>query len=311
MYVSVKRDGDARGQVSLTRAWLERSGDLPLSLSVYGPGPLPGSITSQFLDILASTSSRWRVLKLNMPLLSMSRLLNGTNTTADLSYEMTTLESLELSFTADFSFQSPIIISPSATHLHSIRIRTGSYMEPRRLQFPWSQLRSYVSSSPLDISDCFEIMSACSDQIRQLSLRTKWGSVADAPLVPFLFPELRSLNFCPSGEADFLFDSILSPNLRELSIDLYAYGGTPDAAHEWPKAALFSLFQRSKCPLEKLILHGKTIPPEDLMECVSCLPTLVDIVITYQGRSIVPDFITSLLVDRVASLVAGTESRNS
>lgn len=220
---------------------------------------------------------------------------------------MAALESLEICFTADTLFQGSLFIAESATRLRKLKIRTGSSMQPRRLIFPWAQLTHFISTSPLDTDECLQVFRLCPG-VENLYLRMKWGSIVDAPLTPCPLPELTSLGLCPSGKADILFDSIITPRLRQLKLDLYSYGGTPDAAHEWPKEALLSLFSRSSCPLEELALHGKCIKEDDLADFVRLVPTLVKIVIIYQGKDIVPSPIVDILTTRIKDLSAATGS---
>lgn len=171
-------------------------------------------------------------------------------------------------------------------------------MDMNRFLFPWSQLTVYISTSPLDVADYFQIIKSCT-QIRRLYLRTNWGSPGLAPLTPHILPYLQSLHLCPSGEADILLDGILTPALLEINMDLYSYGGTPDAAHEWPKRALHALILRSECRLERLVLHGKLISGEDLEDFMGKAPELVDIIATYQGKDIIPGYISDMLAERV------------
>lgn len=143
------------------------------------------------------------------------------------------------------------------------------------MQLPWAQLQVY-SAVHISIKECLAILKCCPN------LRRCWfaygvtnEAAAFTTLVsPLICSKLRELHISIRSETVFgyIFDSITCPALDHLFME-EDYTETL----RWAQDLLSSFLARSFCMLRRLTLRHISLNYPNLIACLECLPSLVEL----------------------------------
>jgi hypothetical protein len=180
-----------------------------------------------------------------------------------------------------------------APRLRSLR----TDMSPRCLKVPGEQLE-YFEWSGLGQKDCLEWLHRCSNLV-ECSV-TIFGDVGlPSSVVMARLPRLVKLEIVWVSEADLLvledlFNGLVTPALSDLCIQ-YKYAGST----QWSQSPFVSFISRSACALRKLHLADIPITDVQLIECLCMLPSLVELIIDYDGIDSMLHPVTDMLFQRL------------
>jgi hypothetical protein len=271
-----ERLGLPLAKMPLIKAWLGRSGNLPLSIQIYHfEAATPTS--SDFLDILIPFSPRWYKLDLWLSQSLAEKLVCNSE------LSIPSLTSLSLSLSASMERAKSLLFSPKATGLRKVTVLIEPLM-PRFLNFPWAQITDFRSDSMIDIHDCYDIFRLCPQliylRLRNISVDRFTRENCDIVSMN----QLSWLRLYSHGNVGPLLDLIEVPSLREIHLETMM-------DRMWPKSPLLAMLSRSSSPLEILTIQHTPrrtkITEMDIAECFESIQTLRDI-------SVVDMFTTTL-----------------
>lgn len=266
------------------RAWLERSGNLPIDFSLHSQPsestfPLVSS-PSTFLTAILPLSSRWRRIELEVSASDLEVLRD--------------LESKDIPSLEYFAFHTskarnhwnvavPDTDDQLATSLAFLSAAPRLYRfsfdraySGIPLSLPWNQITELcVLNATLDIGSVLPFLTDC-PQLCKCTFRYA-DYTRPVPIRRISLPRLEELSlhsFVPHGlelrnTIFHLYDYLDAPMLRDLQVE--ASSGHPARNFVRPIANLIS---RSSCPIEKLNLRGVKFELEDLARCLQLTPHL-------------------------------------
>jgi hypothetical protein len=159
----------------------------------------------------------------------------------------------------------------------------------------WAQLTRFTLSSDCSVNDSLEILSRCPKLQQASFLRIFQPSdFAAHPNGTIVLPDLHTLKIFTKDDIYPLFDSLELPALRNFEVHFYWL-------QAWEKLRLLSLFERSLCPIERLVLEGQAIPEPDLVDCVERMLELRTLIAVYGGKSLVTTKVADVLGRRISS----------
>lgn len=274
--------------------WAQRSGSLPLKLSLEAPTYSSEGI-SEFLSELPA-KNRWKDISLNISQSSCLAPLFH----ASLAQGWPMLESL--SIVAWDIGEKPLTRNGSfgltdAPHLERLSLRILEHLNRGALHMPWSQLVELTLMSNTTIVEYLEILKEC-PRLQSCSISLEWddNSTNESSLpmtfsLPFLY--YLSVKRVSSSLSPF-FKPISLPSLTELIIEADSH----ESPEELPLTEIVAIFlTRSGCSLEKFELSTSNLEDAQLTSLLQTSPTLVEVKIrasTLDGSFLVP--LTSLEV---------------
>ncbi|TFK46811.1 hypothetical protein OE88DRAFT_862890 [Heliocybe sulcata] len=262
-------------------AWLSRSGELPLSISLMSGGNRCD--IKPCLEALIPFASRWRELNLAGSTDSMAPLRSLQ------ASSLLLLESLEIGIVnSGATLANEFTVFESAPRLqrfslHSIGFLFISEPEP----FPWQSLtRLHLVCSAFS-GQCLQILGECTELTYcELSLEYT-DRFVDYPRVTV--PRLEALKV-RADLADTLLECLVLPALRTLKIRP-THCGVPDFASR----ALSNLVRRSGCALETLSVDASIINAADIFETLPLVPGLRSLsMVQKEGRDFYPCITTAV-----------------
>jgi hypothetical protein len=243
-----------------------------------------GDVNSCF-DVIFNHSRRWKSVCFDLP----SRMLRKLSA---VKHALPMIEALDMWDDPD----DPGVVLDAfevAPRLRSLR----TDMSPRCLKVPGEQLE-YFDGSGLGQRDCLEWLHRCSNLI-DCSV-TICGDVGlPSSVVMARLPRLVKLKIMWESEADLfapgdLFNGLVTSALSALCIQ-YEYAGLTG----WPQLPFVSFLSRSACALRKLHLTDIPITDVQLIECLCILPSLVELIIDYDGIDSMLHPVTDMLFQRL------------
>lgn len=264
----------------MPKIFLDRSGDLPLSLYVHAKGyPSPPS----FIAYATSLSGRWQHIILDAQMSNLVPILSASN-----SPNYPFLQNLELQVPG-WEGENPNIFSNFTNAPLLQHVTTSATFYPSFRVLPWKQLRTWDSVVPLQdfplifewapyLETCFIqpsrlapgqhiLESSCATAAKLTYLHISTGLVTNTSI---------QLHHLPSF-----------PALRRLF--LYFDKRVPVAS---PDITLIPLFLRSGALLEHLTI-ALTISSETLRKCLTHTPTLT----TLQIHRVTTNFMLEFLAE--------------
>jgi len=237
---------------SLAELWLQRSGNLPLSVDfVYGP-PL-------LLVVMMQCMHRWQHVKCTIS-------ANPWNMEQPLSTSAPLLKTFHYSCyiaTGDRLRKQLNAITQSALHLHSF---TCSSIEASFFSNTlWSRLTVLEFYCGLAVNSCVEILRNGTQLLQCTFARIdEPGGPQHVLVKPTNVPRLSALIIQGTEDLSALYDHLILPSLRHLDI---AYDHFYEHRH-WRQVSFMDFLSRSSCDLEYLALSDTGISEDDLVECL-------------------------------------------
>ncbi|KAJ7286332.1 hypothetical protein C8J57DRAFT_1118959 [Mycena rebaudengoi] len=215
--------------LSSTKAWMERSSPLPVSVHVATS--LPTVDLAGLMDVLLSVVNRWKTLNMaSKSLQSFPQLPSDT---------FSSLEEVYLSgMDADMS-GSNMQAFATAPRLRNVTLipQIGS------VPMPWAQLTK-LHINDQSPSRCRSILWLCQSIVSARITTCAWGTLPSSPTkhnLPFLTHLITSFATLPddsSGHVAPLFDSLCLPKLESFQLNMH-----PDLP--WPADSLPQFLQQS------------------------------------------------------------------
>ncbi|KII88694.1 hypothetical protein PLICRDRAFT_54522 [Plicaturopsis crispa FD-325 SS-3] len=241
---------------SKSRAWLQRAGKMPLSLTVKVPGIID---TSAIVDLIVSYASRWNHLDL-----WIKDIFSNLNTA--LTEGFPALRSLSLAL-----YSGAVLTStkfPFAPQLRRVSFsnKGGFVISPPDL--PWSQL-THLALCEFVESESLQILSQASNSIEcDLQDLFSWSSDSNGRLCVAL-PCLRSLHISCQHSL-FFIERLTLPALEDLE---FRSSIQHLAIPQGPRSFL-SFLLRSQCPLTRLSLNLACVDEDELIQSLPYLSSL-------------------------------------
>lgn len=255
----------------LVQSWIDRSGVLPLSLSLE-TSPLCSHSSEDTLDktvsILFSYASRW----LNISFTLSSPIGNALPTleNAPLLREF----SLHPSPYSKTRYAIPFNIAP-----HLRRFKWTPCWDLLAVRgIPWNQLTHLVLERGLSLLGCIDALRLCPTLVEcGLSATLVQSITPFSP--PISHNNLRVLRITTDEHLGVFFDSLVIPHLEGLMVDIedeyvhdFLTGYVRHVDTICPQ--LVDFITRSGCILSSLMLRNSCFEPEELVDCLQICPEL-------------------------------------
>lgn len=270
-----------RSNIDRTTAWLGRSGEVPLDVSLYCPPFLQPSIGSPFSEFLSKSilpySRRWRSIALETSLLDLAFLdpcLDGVPLLETFSY-------CDNRGTPPQDEYGPLgrlyALLGTAQKLRRVSLHCSSHLP---LQLPLHQLTELIIENyraSLDEVAWIQLLGACT-RLEVCSL--KYAPRLEHSLVSqhqITLPHLKVLCIhslsTPTESSATLFECLTVPDLRQLESSSHLDGLVVPI--------IFGLLTRSSCSLTRLVLYENDIEADDICQCFHLTPALRDLVLKF------------------------------
>ena len=282
--------------VHLVRLWLDRSKSQPLSLFL-GENPVRGEDSSPVRDILAlfiSHAHRWRVVNLGL-----------NNSAQDMFRDVPrgAMPSLEFFDVSVRNWSSNSLEQLSVCLRSSPSLRKIGWANSTLKYLPtslcWHQLTEITLGGVQNSEDLFEILTACHVLevlvIRHLSFTTPRPGNGH-----IILPCLQNLRLGSVADVAWILDSLLLPNLSELSLKNGFRGSISDG---WNST--LNLLERSGCQLKTFAYSELDFDEAQLVQ-VLAMPSLSHVANIHLGGH-VSDVTLKALTDGKQSLLPWLE----
>ncbi|KZP25039.1 hypothetical protein FIBSPDRAFT_929586 [Athelia psychrophila] len=254
---------DAQRKLDCVKAWIERTGQYPLSIIISCIMPNRSARDwKALLDILMPHSHRWRSAKI----LTWTDYLSGING------HIPKLESLDIRI-GGHSQKDTFVLSPS---LRQLRVRAelnpGPVIRLSQLQLPWAQL-THCEPGICGVSDSLKLMQSMANLISfTVTLddngQPEWPSVNGCEL---RMEYLSHLWLSATRRIGELFELLVLPALTEFHFR------TQHPEEPWANDEFISLIIRSSAPLKSLVIRIRVdmeTMTEDITQLLQCTPEL-------------------------------------
>ncbi|KDR75616.1 hypothetical protein GALMADRAFT_226243 [Galerina marginata CBS 339.88] len=278
--ISIKiRHRFEKPNMTMWQEWLDRSGNLPLSIDLKSPyyGSADGlEYYRPLMDLINHYSCRWRSLRAIISPDLLCRL-HGPDTPSpsmvDTLIIIPTAEIGEVKSMAKFSLQNA---RPSPKYVEIGGILLKSF------DISWNNVTHMVVSSensPFFCDECLEVFRQAPQLVKCKLDRIMVGRGGYIPTSVITLNCLRCLeiNHASDVSIQILFDLLLLPSLEEYSHD--SNNGS------FPVASFVSLVERSGCSLKKMVLTDTDYEAGTIVELCSVVPSLEELQIyTFDGE---------------------------
>ena len=278
--------------VQVIREWLERAGptnllDINVHVLDFPNLNLLAGILAEFMP----TSRRWRHLDLSIPVVFLPMLLGNFGA------PLPALESLKLAIDCQPCFT----IDPSATRLRSVSLLARPPMgviSGTQLNLGWKQITSLnIETATVTLNVLRDTFFLCP---QLLSLTISIRNNRFILQIPFHRDHLyhanirqltMSVNTHPAVIGHFL-DGLYLPRLQELQLN---FTDPVDEIYLWPRASILGLRQRCLPPLVRVVITGKFIFEEDLVDFVQKMKHLEQLKVMYEEHNLVTPYVRGLM----------------
>jgi hypothetical protein len=290
------------------KEWLDRSGSLPLSLSISFPfGYEPstdsdGAEDDEVVDPLFRTirpfASRWRHLDLSMPFHIYQKL--------ERKIPLDDLSMLQYFKGNIFLHSSTPPPQPTLIPLHIIELPTLEALSLSCIQltmslshYPnsWDRLTNICFESPVSDTDLLETLKQCRNLITlDANIQIPWvrPDGLEPTLEMVLLPHLKILKLRESGPASALISTINAPFIKSLRYRCpprSEINGLPDI--EAPllliPESLIWLISNAAASLETLSIEPSTLRPEHVLQCLQLAAHVKELIFGDKPDFLPPD----------------------
>ncbi|PPQ70051.1 hypothetical protein CVT26_013377 [Gymnopilus dilepis] len=257
---------DLKQHVGFFRDWLSRSGNLPLSIRVYGKAysdPTPE--VCDIIGLINKESSRWKMLDLRISAVFSTRFVGDTQCVGRPILGSLRLEHHDDPETAH-NFQFNLMSTrPAPSNVFMMDVPYKS------VHIQWDNV-TYFEAEEVYLDDVFQLLQNAPG-LQDLKLECISEDRGDFPLPDSIVVhrQLRDLTLRWPFHG-VLHDFLSHINLPSLN-RLYLRHGYEDHAGE----TIASFLKRSSCPLEILILTDTIYDTDELVSVLSEVPSLVSL----------------------------------
>ena len=256
-------------KVGLTKEWIDRSGQLPLHLSLIHEDSnvfYSNAVQSELIPlfkVLQNVSPRWCTLVLGISARLYTTFLGEVTSAA-------TLETLKLIDESDDEGRFHLPHTPLLKHLD---IQTSIPFSS--ISIDWSTLTT-VEANHIMMDEYFDVL-RLSERLESFRLGDIIGQPEyPLPVTPFNHSALRELylenndvTMVHASEVVTMFNLSAFPSLEKFGYDSWS-------RTSFPNSAIPSIFNRSRCQLTHFDLRGdlRSGTADDLIAILSDLPTI-------------------------------------
>ncbi|KAJ7019861.1 hypothetical protein C8F04DRAFT_324968 [Mycena alexandri] len=237
-------DDKAAAQLELVRAWLSRSGDYPLSITLTDSSNSPLAV--QFLHAAVFHCGRWEHVDLFIPFEHLHLIQGNMPLLRDLTIGPNDLPDRHGLQVSVFD-RAPLLTNVVLTH----------DFVPYAIRLPWAQLTHLVGLCLFE-HECTEILGHAVQLVHgTFSIFSYTGPYRPLPH-PITLPSLCQLILDGSdiggGDPMKVLDNFALPGLRTLHVYGVRY------------RSLATFIRRSQCALEELQINNQTLSEEEYQE---------------------------------------------
>ncbi|KAF8971809.1 hypothetical protein BDZ97DRAFT_1753055 [Flammula alnicola] len=253
-------------QCELAQEWLSRSGELPLSVYIYGGTEHTGGRNiASLMEIVNRHSSRWNHLELEFPQ-HLASLLCGDSSGASILHNLRLYcnDESEYRFLDEGSFTLSNV-KPSPT---SISLANWSL---KKVNIEWNHA-THVNLGWADISECIEVL-RCAPQLicfkfteARDRISTDFSPYA-TPASPIIRPLLRELEI---GVDDADMGAKFADSFILAGLEILTFSGHDSL----PTNSLISLLNRSSCLLTTLSIKKYSINNAEILPLLRATPSV-------------------------------------
>lgn len=253
----------------LWQLWLERSSQLPLSVTIDDMHEdEEGSYHT--LDLLMAHCSRWQYMEVHWSSW-ISAVLNGPN------LHLPLLESAQITIEDDWSVWLRLEAFRSAPQLRTLAIvpqRHGCFRPFRTMNIPWDQLTD-CNIPIVGMAQCAELLPLL---VRVVTFRLFYESTSGdmlagqsdmrMPQLTILLPSVRSFHLEVRGDPTLLCARLVLPSLYDLNVE-QSFGRN---------TSFLQFLSRSSDHLRRLVLHfhHETFDMQ-VLECLAAVPRITEL----------------------------------
>ena len=251
LVVRVPSKQNSHMATGIAQEWLDRSGQLPLSIRIYSE--LHDEV-SALADIINQYSNRWSELDLHLPD-NYYRYFHATDNHAPILKFIRFQCSVYMSMNLNFQLTCPRLERASLSCFP-----TGG------IDIQWDNITHLTLHS---VDDALDILRRTPRLVfcKVSGLRSRHGEPSIGAAV---LPSLKSLQLMSTTSAQHFLNNLIAPNLEEFSLPNFYYP---------PKEGIrliASFLRRSACSLRSFSIMYKIFPPylECFMELLLSMPSL-------------------------------------
>ncbi|KAF7338679.1 hypothetical protein MVEN_02094500 [Mycena venus] len=280
MFPDALFDQKVTQRLETTKMWLGRSGQCPLSISLYsasedGNAADASEVSVQFLQVLVPFASRWQHIHFTTPLSLLLEIISHIDT------DMPWLETVAFHHQVHRSLQN--IKWGSFKMLRGARISSfytpGSIFIPERFPLRWNQLTTLTIGGPswtvlpeLTSQETLRVISRCPElRCCKLMVNDPFPEIPGSHLpiveLPFLHTLAVHCVACVAPAVSVLLKRLSLPELRNFTF-------LASGSHGQDSPALADFFARSTC-LESVEINSNTFLKTTFLEGLRSLPPTI------------------------------------
>ena len=296
--------------------WLDRSGSLPLSLSISFPfgyepstdsdGAEDDEVVDPLFRIIRPFTSRWRHLNLSMPYHIYQKL--------EAKIPLDNLSMLRYFKGNIFLHSYTPAPQPTLIPLHIIELPALEALSISCLQltmnlyrypYSWGRLTDICFESPVSDTDLLEILKQCHNLITlDANIQIPWDRPADLEptLEMVLLPHLEVLKLHESGPTSPLISTINAPSIKSLQYRCphrYENDGLPnlEASSLLIPESLIWLISNAATSLQSLSIDPSTLQCEHVLQCLQLAAHVKELIFTEKLFFPPPNFEEDILFE--------------
>ena len=244
-----------KSDTMLAKTWLARAGKCPLIIRLGSQGNYQSSM-KPLMKVFLLHCEQWYSIHISVPLPVLESLMPARS-------HLPRLQKLSL----DVEPYEPLCIFKCAPRLQWLKLTSD--LDPSMVVAPWSQIE-YFDTGRCNVDHCLKLLCATSNlKTCVIDLISSEPSQSHSSI-----QLLRLRPMTISGNPTHFFDTLLLPNLREISITQSYWTAT---------SQLTSLL--SRCSLAKLSLTIGNLSDDDMIRVLQACPSLVQLDLYYQRMS--------------------------
>lgn len=257
-FFDLRAEANMQREVGCARAWLSRSGQCPLSVSI-NTMPFEMSKTSVALELLVPECTRWHDVTFS-PSPSEFGLLSQVRGNLPLLESLSLLHSI-----APTSIIDAFEIAPKLR-----RLTLSRPYKIVQMRVPWHQL-THCDMTTHNISDTLHVLSTLAPNLVQLKTFLYTPVLPEPGRCPIVthsrLSSLEMMSYHKTSNSYFL-DHLTLPALRDLSV-------------VWQTREVVSLLSCSACNLTKLDMFMRVSDAHNMMELLQHTPELQELFLSF------------------------------
>ncbi|KAJ7072788.1 Hsp70 protein-domain-containing protein [Mycena amicta] len=201
----------------LVETWLARTEEYPLTMSftserkLGNPGPNVPYFNEHVVRMLRPHAKRWRRLQLDVPAITMMKLLSST---------LPQLDTLELNTRGDYvGLYLSVVEVPRLSRVFIV----GDKSDPQRIFMPFEHLTElHIRDFPTPLDQCYRILAKCKNLVRcTMHISPAMATATSLQNRPFSLPRLHALvvlGHIDGPAVTSFFEELRTPALDSLEL---------------------------------------------------------------------------------------------